>query len=121
MAQRLKTGGRGSVWNLSVDEAVDALDRLRNHYGASPEANYQSLRVTTSTYLANSHGVPCGGPYGAAEQLGHGLDVMRTHYAGRVSVPPSVTTLEAAMGIEEVARRIVERMGSTTKLAKRSI
>jgi len=116
MTRKLHTGGRGKVWGLTVDEVRNAMERMRDNYG-TPYFTFQALRRTTSTYLCNAPGVPCGGPYGAAEQLGHGLDVMRDHYAGRVSVSADVTTLDGAMGVEALATRIA---GSTSFDAKKS-
>jgi integrase len=116
-AQHLLTGGTGSVFGFTAGQVDTAMDRLRDKYGAPRAFSYQSLRRTASSFLCNAQGVPCGGPYGASEQLGHDLVVMRDHYAGRVSIPADCTSLESAMGVEDIAARIA---GSSTFSKKRT-
>jgi integrase len=112
-----RTGGAGSVFGLTTHQVDSAMKRLRAHYGAPKAFDYQTLRRTASTFLCNAHGVPSGGPYGASEQLGHDLPIMKKHYTGRVSVPPDCTSLESAMEVADVANRIA---GSSTFSKKRT-
>ena len=46
-AQRMKTGGKGSVFGLTPDEANAAMKRLKAEYGAPDAAGWQMLRRTT--------------------------------------------------------------------------
>lgn len=75
---------------------------LRRAPGVPADFTWKHLRSSCASYLANAPGV-----WGAASalrtcrQLGHGVDVGLTHYQGVVrGIPPSATTLEAAMQIE---------------------
>ena len=46
--------------------------------------------------------------YMSAARLGHGVKVAEDHYVGRVKgIPREARTLEAAMGIEREAERVV--------------
>lgn len=63
---------------------------LRKHF---PGFNYQTLRVTCATYLANMQSV---GVVNESVQLGHSITVAQAFYLGRVRVAPDVHTLEQA-------------------------
>jgi integrase len=114
---RQRTGGAGFVFGLTTHQVDSAMKRLRAHYGAPKAFDYQTLRRTASTFLGNAHGVPNGGPYAASEQLGHSLEIMKRFYTGRVKVSPDCTSLESAMGVEDIAARIA---GSSTFSKKRT-
>ena len=108
-AQKLRTGGRGKVWDVTEDEAKGALKRLRKDFGAPPAFSWQALRRTCSTFLVNSPGIFGGASaYMAAKQLGHGVAVMERNYSGLVhGIDPSLRNLESVLGIKEHATRIV--------------
>jgi integrase len=116
-AQRLKTGGKGSVFGLTPGEARAAMKRLKTQYGAPDAAGWQILRVTVATYLCNAPGI-----YGAASafmesrQLGHSVIVAEKHYAGLIrGIPIEARTLEAAMQIEAEAAKITKTIGMVSK------
>jgi integrase len=116
-AQRLKTGGKGSVFGLTPGEARAGMKRLKAQYGAPEAAGWQILRVTVATYLCNAPGI-----YGAASafmesrQLGHSILVAEQHYVGLIrGIPIEARTLEAAMQIEAEAAKIVKTIGHVPK------
>jgi integrase len=116
-AQKLRTGGRGKVWDVTEDEAKGALKRLRKDFGAPPAFSWQALRRTCSTFLVNSPGIFGGASaYMAAKQLGHGVAVMEKNYAGLVhGVDPSLRNLESVLGIKGHAARIVKAVSGGPK------
>jgi integrase len=72
--------------------------------------SFQTLRRTCATALANMPGV---GPWTEAKMLGHGVAVSEARYAGRMKVAATVTSIEAALGIEaevlDIARHVSKR------------
>ena len=116
-AQKLRTGGRGKVWDVTEDEAKGALKRLRKDYGAPASFTWQALRRTCSTFLVNSPGIFGGASaYMAAKQLGHGVAVMERNYSGLVhGIDPSLRNLESVLGITEHATRIVKQVSAGSK------
>jgi len=116
-AQKLRTGGRGKVWDVTEDEAKGALKRLRKDFAAPASFTWQALRRTCSTFLVNSPGIFGGASaYMAAKQLGHGTDVMEKNYAGLVhGIDPSLRDLESVLGIKEHATRIVKQVSGRSK------
>ena len=79
---------------------------LRRHLVAAGVENFEwrHLRATCETYLANSPGIGWS-PYRVARQLGHSVRVSERHYVGLVRhVPADATTLEAALGLEDLMR-----------------
>jgi integrase len=116
-AQKLRTGGRGKVWDVTEDEAKGALKRLRKHYGAPASFTWQALRRTCSTYLVNSGGIfGSASAYMASKQLGHGVGVMEANYAGLVhGIDPSLRNLESVLGIKEHATLIVKQVSAGSK------
>ncbi len=113
-AQRLATGGKGSVWRLTEGEAETAMQRLRREFGAPPSFTFQICRVTCQSYLASAPSI-----YGAASIFltarrgGHSVAVCEKHYAGAVkSISPDARTLEAAMQIEAEADQVIASIAS---------
>jgi integrase len=116
-AQKLRTGGRGKVWDVTEDGAIKAMRRLRKTYGAPASFAWQAARRTCSTFLVNSPGIfGSASAYRAAKQLGHGVDVMERHYSGLVNgIDPSLRNLEGVLGIKEHAARIVKQVSGGSK------
>jgi integrase len=108
-AQRVKTGGKGSVFGLTRDEADAAMKRLKAEYGAPDAAGWQMLRRTTATYLCNAVGIyGAASPFMESRQLGHSVIVAEKHYAGLLrGIPIEAKTLEAAMQIETQAAQVI--------------
>lgn len=100
-AQKLKTGGKGSVFGLNRGTAEAARKRLYE-YGAPDSFNWQALRRTAGTFLTNSPGIFGGASaYRSARQLGHSVQVSERHYAGLMrGISPDARSLEAAMQVE---------------------
>jgi integrase len=113
-AQHLKTGGKGSVFRLSRDEARASMKRLKAQYGAPAAAGWQVLRVTTATYLCNAPGIyGAASPFMESRQLGHSILVAEKHYAGLIrGIPIEARTLEAAMQIEREADQVIASIAS---------
>ena len=89
----------------SKHELEGARIRLTKHH-AAPTFTWQSLRATCATFLACSGGIfGSASIWHAAQQLGHGVEVAQKHYARRVTIPLDARTLEAALGIEDLADR----------------
>lgn len=116
-AQRLATGGVGSVWRLTEGEAGAAMDRLRNEYNAPPTFTYQVLRVTTQSFIASAPSV-----YGsasiflAARRGGHSVAVCEKNYAGAVkNISPEARSIEAAMGIEREADQVIASIAAPAR------
>jgi len=112
VAQRLKTGGKGSVWNISKDSAIKSMRRLRKTYGAPAVFNYQALRRTCGTFLTCSPSI-----YGAAsaflsaKQLGHSVLVAEKNYVGALrKIPADAKDLEHAMKIDGLVGEVIDRV-----------
>jgi integrase len=116
-AQRLRTGGKGSVWGLTEDEAGAAMDRLRNDYAAPPGFTFQILRVTCQSYLASAPSIyGAASIFLAASRGGHSVAVCERHYAGAVkNISPDARTIEAAMQIDAEAAQVVESIASPAR------
>ena len=109
-AQRLRTGGRGSVvWGLTEGEAGAAMDRLRDEFGAPKSFTYQILRVTCQSYLASAASIYWAASiFLAARRGGHSVAVCEKHYAGAVkNISPEARTIESAMQIETEAAEVI--------------
>lgn len=103
---------KGSVFGLSEGTVQAAAKRMREEYGAPEKYNWQKLRATTGTYLTNAPGIfGAASAYRSAKQLGHSVAVAEKHYVGLIRVHRDARTLEAAMQIEDVMRRVVETIG----------
>lgn len=108
-ALELTSDGSPLVFGMSEEDARKAMLRLRETYGAPAKLDWQACRSTCGSFLACSPGI-----FGAAsatresQQLGHGVVVAEQHYIGRLrDIPPTATTLEAAMEIEDLAAQII--------------
>lgn len=131
-----KYNGRGTVFRITEGEAHEAMDRLRNDYGAPSNFTWQLLRKTCDTYLNCAPGI-----YGAraalfaaaqldgsafAEQMssqrqGHSKQVARDFYIKIVrGIPKHATTLEAAMQIDDIVDAYIQKLDSQTSQARGS-
>lgn len=110
LALQKKTGGKGSVFGVTYDEAQAANRRLREDFKAPAELTYQMARSTCSTYLTNAPGIyGSAASFHSAKQLGHSQAVQEKHYAGLVKgIRPDIKTVEAAMQIEDEVRMIID-------------
>jgi len=111
-AEKLRSGGKGRVFGLTRDVAINSMRRLKRSYGAPDNAGWQALRVTTGTYLVCAPSI-----YGsaaihlAARRLGHSASVAQQHYHGALrGISPEARTLEAAMQVEKQADAIIGRL-----------
>jgi hypothetical protein len=109
------SGGKGSVFGVTYDQAQKACQLLKSDYGAPERFDYQTLRSTVSTYLSNAPGI-----YGsvadlhATKQLGHSQEVARKHYTGLVKgIPRDLRTLEAVTRIEDQCRAVIARVAAS--------
>lgn len=105
-----KTGGKGSVFGVTYDEAQSANQRLRDDFKAPEKLTYQIARSTCSTYLVNAPGIyGSASSFHSAKQLGHSQAVQEKHYAGLLKgIKPEIKTLEGAMKIEAEVRMIID-------------
>ncbi|MBI4568746.1 MAG: tyrosine-type recombinase/integrase [Planctomycetes bacterium] len=104
--------GAGDDSPFSKDLGKATLRRLIDKYGAAPFTWHQ-LRKSNATYCVCAAGL--GGAAGvwlAAKRLGNSPIVLERHYAGLVSVPPDKTTIEAAMGVEDLIETIIARVAA---------
>lgn len=99
----VQRAGRAFVFGpMRRDVAESSRKRLTKHFGA-PRFDWHTLRRTAGTFLTNAASI-----YGAASaflsarRLGHSVAVAERSYVGAVEVPPEATTLEAAMGIDDL-------------------
>ena len=113
-AQRLRTGGTGSVWRLTEGEAETAMHRLRREYGAPPSFTFQICRVTCQSYLASAPSIyGAASIFLAARRGGHSVAVCEKHYAGAVkNIGPDARSLEAAMQIKAEAAQVIASIAS---------
>lgn len=110
IALKRKTGGKGTVFAVTYDEAQAANQRLRDVFKAPAKLTYQIARSTCSTYLTNAPGIyGAAASFHAAKQLGHSQEVQEKHYAGLVKgIRPEIKTLEGAMKIEVELKMILD-------------
>lgn len=116
-------GGKGLVFGLTYDEASDAMERLRDLYGAPADFTWQLCRSTCDTYLCNSKGIyHAAATQLASAQLGHSVDVAQKFYVGLIpgGIPEHIKTLELAMEIEEPFRKYVEELEAQAREIERS-
>jgi integrase len=108
-AQKLRTGGKGSVWRLTQGKAEAAIRRLRDTYGAPSFSQPSFLRVTCQSYLASAPSIyGAASIFLAARRCGHSVAVCEKHYAGAVkNISPKAKTIEAAMQIEKEAAQVI--------------
>jgi integrase len=108
-AQRLKTGGKGSVFGLTRGEANAAMKRLKTQYGAPAAAGWQIMRVTVATHLCNAPGIyGSASPFMESRQLGHSVITAEKFYVGLIrGIPIEATTLESAMQVATEAAQVI--------------
>lgn len=113
-ALKVRTGGEGSVFGLTYDEAVAAGKRLVREFAAPPRSNWQTLRKTAGSYLTCAPGIfGAASAYRSAKMLGHSVTVAEKHYVGVVrGIPPSAKTLERAMQITAQVDRVIAAVGA---------
>lgn len=94
---------RGGAWN--------ARRRLIASYGA-PEWTPHGLRRTCGSVLACSSIYASGaGPFLASKRLGHSLRIAEQSYLGALrDLPHDAATIEAVLGVEDLASIIVRRV-----------
>ena len=123
-AQKLRTGGKGSVFGLSVGKLHAASWRLHRPRDAevdpgfgAPKFSWHKLRRTCSTYLCNAPGIfGSTSAYRSAKQLGHSVVIAERHYSGLLrGIPADAKTLEAAMQIEDLADGIIDAVSSNER------
>ena len=123
-ALKLRAGGDQFVFGGSAPASADWLkNTLRRLQGAykGPRFTWQRLRQTCGTFLTNAPAIfGAASAFMSAKRLGHGVTVAEKHYLGLVTVPATAKTLEAAMGIEELAERIVAAVGSKPEPVRRT-
>jgi integrase len=100
-AMRLQAGDRLLVFD---DASLVSLMRRVRAYGAV-RFSWQVARRTCAGFGCSAPGASV---HLTADRLGHRYDVCRGYYANPVrGIDPKAKTLEAAMGIEDLAERIV--------------
>jgi integrase len=104
---RLASGGVGLVFGITQGTADAARKHRLEQYGA-PRFSWQRLRQTCATFLTCAPGIFGGASaYRSAAQLGHSVAVAERHYLGLLrDIPREARTLEAAMGIEDLAEQV---------------
>lgn len=106
----------GLVFNRTKGEAKRGMERLLK-YGAPAHFTWHVLRATCGTFLTNAPGIYGGASaYQSAKRLGHSVAIAEKHYLGLVrGIPRDAHTLEAAMGIEDLAATIIDRATLSTR------
>jgi integrase len=111
-AQRIKTGGKGTVWRIDPELATRAMQRLVREYGAPEGSSYQRLRVTCGTFLTNSNIFGSATAFHSSRQLGHSITIAERHYVGLIrGLDPEAKTLEQVMQITTQCAKIVRACG----------
>jgi len=109
-AQHEVTGGTGPIWPMTYQQAEKARQRLIKEHGAPEAFSPQALRKSCVSFLASSPSVyGAASVFLAAKRTGHSVAVCEKHYANAVKVAdPDATTIEGAMGVEELLDQIAE-------------
>jgi len=117
IAQRLMTGGTGSVFGLTRETARAAGKRLKTEYGAPAAFGWQALRRTTGTFLTNAPGIFGGASaFMSAKQLGHSVKIAEDNYVGLFrGIPRQARSLESAMQVETEVATITKTIGQVPK------
>jgi integrase len=112
LAMRRVNGSKGLVFDLTYDEAQDAMVRLRDDYNAPARFTYQVLRSTCSTFLNNAPSIyGAAAAFHSAKRLGHSVAVSEKNYAGLMQgISPDARTLEVAMEIEDCFQAVINRI-----------
>jgi integrase len=77
-------------------------------YGAPPSFSWQALRATTATFQCNAPAVfGSAAAFKSAKRLGHSIAVSERFYADELSVSRTATTLEQAMGVEDLMAQVI--------------
>lgn len=108
MLEKLKPKvASGPVFRRTRGEAKRGMERLIT-FGAPPSFTWRMLRATCGTFLTNAPGIYGGASaYQSAKRLGHSVKIAEEHYLGQVrGIPREAETIEAAMGIEDLAASI---------------
>jgi integrase len=110
-ALRLRTAGPyvfGGEAPLTKDAVVSAHWRLVRKFGALA-FSFQGLRQTCATVLCCANGIYAGaGAFWESRRLGHSIVVAEKRYVGVLrDLPQEARTIEAALGIEDLAAEIV--------------
>lgn len=114
---RLHTGATDApVFRRTRGEAKRGMERLIK-FGAPPFFTWHVLRATCGTFLTNAPGIYGGASaYQSARRLGHSVTIAEKHYLGQLrGIPREAKTIEAAMGIEDLAAAIA----ATASVSKR--
>lgn len=130
-AMKLKSGGRGKVFDLTESEGKAALKRLMSEkdddgktlrYGAPEGSTWQTFRKTCGCYLTNAPGIfGSASAYRSARQLGHSVEIAERYYVNVVrGIPRSAHTVEAAMQITKQLERVIEAVTSVAPHERRS-
>ncbi|MBD3162138.1 MAG: tyrosine-type recombinase/integrase [Candidatus Latescibacteria bacterium] len=119
-ALKLRAGEDEYVFDGTVplsNNLVKAAHRRLLSKFDSPKFTWQELRRTCGTYLTCAPGI-----YGAssvflsAKRLGHSVSVAEKHYLGAVTdIDPEARTIEAAMGIEDLLKKVAPVRGRARK------
>ena len=110
VVMRDEAGGKGPIFAAFTERsAANALERLRDKHGAPERFTWQALRRTCGTFLTNAPGIfGSASAYRSAKQLGHSVVIAEQRYTGLVrGIPATATSLESAMGIEDLVGRII--------------
>jgi integrase len=115
-ALRLSSGGKGLALNVTEGIVDAAAKRMKAEFGAPTKFTWQMLRATCGTYLTNAPGIfGAASAYRSAKQLGHSVAVAERHYVGLIRIAREARTLEQAMQIEDIVKRIVASAASTRR------
>ncbi len=103
---RLRVKGERVFPDWTPGRLEVAVRRLSAKYGA-PEFTPHALRRSCGTLLTCAPGIyNAASCYLSARRLGHAVDVAERSYLGVLTIDAKATTIEAAAGIEDIARRI---------------
>lgn len=98
-------GNRIRYEQLTVDTVEERRKCIRDDYGF--HFGWHDLRRTCGTFLANAAGIyGSASVFKTAARLGHTVQVAQQRYYGQTSVWEGARTLEQAMGLEPMPKRI---------------
>ena len=100
----------GRVFSVTEQSGQAAIDRLKGTHNAPATFTWQTLRSTCGTYLVNAPGIfEAASVYRSAKQLGHSVAIAEKRYVGLVrGISSRAKTLEAAMGIEALMKKVIK-------------
>lgn len=113
---KLQAGGAAFVFGgdapLQRAQAEPCRKRAISNFGA-PRFSWHDLRRTCGTFLTCAPGIYAGASaFLSAKRLGHSVTVAERFYVGAVDVPVDASTLEAAMGIDDLLPRREVKQGA---------